>query len=357
MKILYGIQGTGNGHITRARVMAEAFNRRPGVSVDYLFSGRQQDQYFDMQVFGDYQTRQGLSFVTINGQVSRLQTLKQANLVRFIKDVGDLDLSDYDLVINDFEPISAWAAKQQKCPSISISHQAAFQHPIPKSSQTWLDKIIMKHFAPTQYTLGVHWYHFGHAIIPPFVADEATRNNSPKKEVFSLVYLPFESPDLIQQTLQAISERQFKCFHPQVKAPYVNDNIQWFPPSKDGFKQALATCNAVIGNAGFELATECLHLGKPLMMKPLDGQFEQHTNAFTLTELGLSKTLYSLNTDDIDDWLQHTDAIQIVFPNNVENFIDWLIQGNWADTSTMCQSLWEQVKFPNNIQQKLASLK
>ena len=46
MKILYGIQGTGNGHVTRARVMANAF-KQMGVEVDYVFSGRAQQNYFD----------------------------------------------------------------------------------------------------------------------------------------------------------------------------------------------------------------------------------------------------------------------------------------------------------------------
>ena len=61
MKILYGIQGTGNGHITRARVMAKAFKQR-NVEVDYLFSGRPADQYFDMDVFGDYRVFEGVTF-------------------------------------------------------------------------------------------------------------------------------------------------------------------------------------------------------------------------------------------------------------------------------------------------------
>ncbi|WP_275451435.1 glycosyltransferase family protein, partial [Photobacterium sanctipauli] len=60
MKILYGVQGTGNGHISRAREMARALASQ-GAEVDYLFSGRPADQYFDMEGFGDYQTRRGLT--------------------------------------------------------------------------------------------------------------------------------------------------------------------------------------------------------------------------------------------------------------------------------------------------------
>ena len=39
MKLFYGVQGTGNGHITRAREMAKAL-AEAGVEVTYMFSGR-----------------------------------------------------------------------------------------------------------------------------------------------------------------------------------------------------------------------------------------------------------------------------------------------------------------------------
>ncbi len=115
MKILYGVQGTGNGHTTRARVMAKAF-AKAGVEVDYLFSGRSRDQYFDMQEFGSFQARQGLTFVTERGRVNGLKTLKNAKVCELIKDIRELNLKQYDLVMNDFEPVTAWAAKRQRYP-------------------------------------------------------------------------------------------------------------------------------------------------------------------------------------------------------------------------------------------------
>ena len=53
MKLLYGVQGTGNGHIARARIMAAALAKRSDVEVDFVFTGREPDKYFDMDVFGD----------------------------------------------------------------------------------------------------------------------------------------------------------------------------------------------------------------------------------------------------------------------------------------------------------------
>ena len=71
MKILYGVQGTGNGHISRARMMAKHFADR-NVEVDYLFSGRPAEQYFDMDCFGRYEIRHGLSFTTVDGRINTL---------------------------------------------------------------------------------------------------------------------------------------------------------------------------------------------------------------------------------------------------------------------------------------------
>ena len=78
MKILYGVQGTGNGHIARARIMAAAMAERDDIEVDFVFSGRAADDYFDMECFGEYRTFSGLTFATRKGQVSQWETLKNA---------------------------------------------------------------------------------------------------------------------------------------------------------------------------------------------------------------------------------------------------------------------------------------
>ena len=69
MKIFYGVQGTGNGHITRARVMAKELFEA-GFDVTFQFTGRPADKYFDMEVFNGYQVRKGLtSIFPIEGDI------------------------------------------------------------------------------------------------------------------------------------------------------------------------------------------------------------------------------------------------------------------------------------------------
>jgi len=110
-KIFYGVQGTGNGHITRARVMAKELYAA-GFEVQFLFYGRPAEQYFDMDIFNGYRLCQGLTFDTRNGQVSYLGTAMKAGPLRFMLDVREIDLSGFDLVITDFEPVTAWAARR-----------------------------------------------------------------------------------------------------------------------------------------------------------------------------------------------------------------------------------------------------
>ena len=90
MKILYGVQGTGNGHIARARAMAVAF-RQQNIDVDFLFSGRDESKYFSMEEFGNYQTRDGLTFFSEQGQVKYGKTFIKNNIWRFMREINQID--------------------------------------------------------------------------------------------------------------------------------------------------------------------------------------------------------------------------------------------------------------------------
>lgn len=353
LKIMYGVQGTGNGHITRARVMAAAFSGRQDVQVDYLFSGRDKSKYFDMEVFADYETREGLTFVHSEGSISRMRTLLQAKPLQFLKDVSALDLSGYDLVLNDFEPVTAWASKRQGIPSISISHQAAFSHNVPKAGQSIADKVIMQNFAPTDMQLGVHWYHFGHSIMPPFIEDQVTNTSNGSHY---LVYLPFESVADIRTLLESLSEYNFECYHPDVEADANEGHIKWRRTSKSGFHQSLRHCAGVIANGGFELSSECLQLGKKLLIKPLHGQFEQLSNAKTLQALELCRVMMTLDVDAVERFIDAPATEAVGFPHDPSVLIDWLLEKNWQDTETMVQRLWQQVQFPERVKRKLKQL-
>ena len=345
MKILYGIQGTGNGHITRARAMAKSF-AKSSIKVDYFFSGRPANKYFDMSDFNDYHTREGFTFAIENGCVNKLKTLKNIRVGQFIHDVKKFDLSGYDLVINDFEPISAWAAKLAKVPCIGISHQASFlSNKVPSQGATLLTRLGLKLFAPADCYLGVHWFPYHQNIIPPFIEPVKSWQKDNFIENKILVYLPFEDPKKIIALLQHFPEYEFYCYHPQLSNKSINHHIHLRSPCRVGFLNDLVSASGTIGNAGFELSSEALRYGKKLLLKPLDGQFEQASNAFTLVNAGLATSMSCLNADVVDDWLSVNNKQAINFPSDPSPLTDWIAAGA-SDVKALSDNLWQNIQLP-----------
>ncbi|KPN77177.1 glycosyltransferase [Shewanella sp. Sh95] len=343
MRILYGVQGTGNGHLSRARVMAKALVEH-NIQVDFLFSGRKPEDFFDMECFGDYRVQEGMTFATHSGRVNITQTVKQNCSLSLLKDIQALDLSCYDLVLNDFEPISAWAARRQGVPSIGISHQAALTHPVPKLGGTWLNELLLNYFAPVDVALGCHWHHFGFPILPPFVEVDVSSIEHTHQ---ILVYLPFEEADVIADFFKPFTDYQFLVYHAKQPTKRIADHIQWHGFNRDGFKQHLASCGGVIGNAGFELASEALTLGKKLLVKPLIGQFEQLSNVAALQLLGAGDSMMSLDISAVKRWLKAASPNPIAYPQVGDALVKWIGSGQWQHTAPLCADLWSQVKLPD----------
>lgn len=340
MKIFYGVQGTGNGHITRARVMARELYAA-GFDVTFQFTGRPADKYFDMEVFNGYQTREGLTFNTSKGQVSYLKTALQAKPIRFVRDINGLDLSAYDLVISDFEPVTAWAAKRQKKKVIGIGHQYAFGHEIPRKGSDPLANQVMKYFAPADVGVGLHWHHFGQPILPPIIETPAFPNQVHANKI--LVYLPFEDSDEVMRYLCPFENFQFHVYSPDVitsKYPH----IEFKSLSRNGFQRDLYDCAGIISNAGFELASESLQLGKKILAKPLHAQMEQISNAAALELLGYGRTMFDLDVTVIEDWLHNPHAVHVTYPNVAKVLVQWLREGMPEMDCAFIENVWDNVE-------------
>ncbi|MGY6276388.1 MJ1255/VC2487 family glycosyltransferase [Methylomonas sp. MgM2] len=340
MKIFYGVQGTGNGHITRARVMARELYAA-GFDVTFQFTGRPFDKYFDMEIFNGYQTREGLTFNTNNGQVSYLKTVLQAKPIRFVQDVKALDLAAYDLVISDFEPVTAWAAKKQKKKVLGIGHQYAFGHAIPRKGSDPLANQVMKYFAPADIGVGLHWHHFGQPILPPIIDTPDFPQQVRSDKI--VVYLPFEDPNEVMRHLCPFENFNFYLYSPNV-AVSKYPHIKFKALSRDGFQQDLYDCAGIISNAGFELASESLQLGKKILAKPLHSQMEQISNAAALEQLGYGHTMYDLDSAVIEDWLHNPHSVHVTYPNVAKVLVQWLQAGMPEMDNDFIENVWEKVE-------------
>lgn len=341
MKIFYGIQGTGNGHITRGRIMAREL-QAANLEVTYQFSGRPQDKFFDMEVFNDYQWRKGLTFSTRNGKINHIKTVLQSRPVDFMRDINQLDLSSYDLVICDYEPITAWAARQQNKKTIGISHQYAFQHNIPRAGNDPLSEAVMRNFAPVSNSIGLHWHHFDQPILPPVIETPITQQPTQKNKI--VVYLPFENQHHVMAILALFKEFEFFNYSPET-IPSSHKHIHCKPLSLEGFQNDLSDCAGIICNAGFELASESLQLGKKILVKPVHAQMEQASNAVALQTLGYGQMMHKIDAAIIEQWLYATKAIRITYPNTARHLVQWIKDGMPPIDQSWCHQIWADVKI------------
>ena len=345
MKILYGVQATGNGHITRARALNKYFAAF-GIDVDYLFSGREKAKFFDMDEFGSWRCHRGLTFIHEAGHLKISKTIKENNLRQLFSDIHRLNINKYDAILTDFEPITAWASRFSKKSCIGVGHQYAFNYPVPRRGDSLIPRLVMKNFAPTKISLGLHWHHFGHPILPP-IAETGHNNNvsDPNKIV---VYLGFEDTEQVVQLLEPFEDYLFVFYGPF--AEYESrGHIQLKPLSRDGFKTDLATAAGVICNAGFELSSEALQLGKKLLVKPLNGQLEQLSNAAALEKLELAVTMETLDQKIVADWLNSWTAKHVIYPDVAKAIVEWLSKGDWHNPESkikLVEDLWRQVEAP-----------
>lgn len=336
MKILYGVQGTGNGHLTRARGMVKQL-MRAGLQVDFVFTGRNREKYFAMEPFGDWQCLNGLTFTVMNGKVKPLATLLDSKPIQLLRDIKSLPVQNYDLVISDFEPVSAWAARRKGVPCFGLGHQYAFDFDIPKSGDNPVARCIMRQFAPTTHSIGMHWYHFNQPIVPPIVDTDHQAVESDKYKI--IVYLPFEDSSQIKQLLLPISNYQF-LYYGNFEKQITEGNITFNPISREAFQRDLTQCGGVISNAGFELASESLTLGKKLLVKPLHGQMEQISNALAINKLDLGIAINKLSIPEITHWLDNFSAKQIHYPDVAKHIVDWIMEGQFNDRSDLIRKLW-----------------
>lgn len=340
MKILYGVQGTGNGHITRARAMQTALEQA-GIEVDWVFSGRERSKFFDMDAFGDYKIFKGLTFATRAGKIDLIKTFAEASIGQMYLDIKTLDLNQYQLVITDFEPVVAWAARKQGIPCIGIGHQYAFDHKIPKAANSIASDAIMKWFAPVSQGIGVHWHHFGQPILPPIIEED--HHCAPDGEG-TLVYLPFErSSDVLKVLTQFEHRFVFHC--PDID-PGFYGNVQVKGFSRDGFKDSLHSTDGVICNAGFELASEALSLGRRIMVKPLKGQMEQSSNALAIDQLGLGLSTSKINAKAVSQFLANAQVVGVNYPNVPALLAQWLKCYPEQSLEALVDQAWQGVIMP-----------
>lgn len=323
MKIFYAVQATGNGHISRAMELIPHLQRYG--EVDIFLSGANSSLPMDAPV--KYRSN-GLSlFYTCAGGLDYWQIVRGLHPLKLRKEIQDLPVENYDLVINDFEYITAAACARKKIPSIQFGHQASFQSektPRPGTKNS-VGEWLLKNYARATHHLGLHFEKYDEFIFHPVIKKEILEAvPSDKKHV--TVYLPSYCEPQLEKIFHVFKDIQFEIFSKQSRLPRSTGNIIFLPVDRSVFNKSLIHCSGIITGAGFETPAEALHLGKKIMSIPIRGQYEQVCNAAALEKLRVTclQKIDETFSLELYNWLFCKKSIRVDYSQSIPEIMEQL---------------------------------
>ena len=323
MKIFYAIQGTGNGHLSRA-VELYPYLKKYG-EVDFLLSGSNAHLTTSLPI--KFKSK-GLSlFYKHTGGLDYLKMLKSFSF-KIFTDAKLLPVEKYDLVINDFDFVTSLACSYKKVPCVHFGHQASFQskktpRPLKKDP---IGNFILEKFVKSNHHIGLHFESYDHHIYNPIIKEDII-NANPINDGHITVYLPqysiaFLEPHFLQQ-----NKFHFEVFTKEVTSIVCKQNITYFPINNQQFSNSLIRCYGIITAGGFETPAEAMYMNKKVLSIPILNHYEQTCNAEALSKIGVMvlKKIDKNFEQYFKAWIAEKKPIKLNLTHSTAEIVDILV--------------------------------
>lgn len=317
MKVLYGVNGEGMGHATRSHVVIDHLLARHDVRVVASGAALRHLQGVLPRVDEIF----GPTFAMGDGQIQRWHTviqnvrLARSELPETVRNwIGMVDEWRPDVVISDFEPLSGLYARWSRTPLVAVDNINMIdrcrhdKHIVGHPREDFLlARAVTRHMVPgaTHYLVLTFFRppvgRRGTTLIPPIVRPEIA-SAQPEDGDHLVVY-----SSGAKRQIEALRATGARCLIYGMRGgpdkPVVDGNLEFRPPSNEGFVEALRTARGVVAGGGFSLMSEAVYLRKPLLAVPLKGQFEQAMNGRYLQRLGYGMSVPRTTKAALDEFL------------------------------------------------------
>ncbi|MFQ5569267.1 MAG: glycosyltransferase family protein [Rhodothermales bacterium] len=327
-RIIYALSGQGRGHTSRVIAISDELQRR-GHEVLFCCGGTAQDI---LESQGERVLHVPALRHAMQGNELRFWSTLRKNwknlrsLRRVVEQLAETFAARYpDLLITDFEFFSARAARRMKLPILSFNHQqivteTRYRLPWRHRLDALLACSTIKTIAPKRpehLLLSSFFFpplkHPEQTTMVPPIIRPAVQVLQPRKENHVLVYYnETAGSNYVLDTLRQVDASFIVYNFDLPEHPEAYPNLQFKKPSLDGFLDDLARSRAVLCTAGFTLISEALYLGKPLLVVPNHGIFEQTLNALFLQREHLGNAVIDrpMSVDDVASFLSQLDRYE-----------------------------------------------
>ena len=382
--IIYGIQGEGRGHATRALQVLRTLEEK-GYHVSIYTGG---DAAHFLKQHG-YQVRKIplLRYhYTKNGNISFVKTFFY-NFINTFKLLTEIDATykvmfkeiqrwNPFLIISDFEVYSSRIANKLGIPLYSVHHQHLFTESQLPKLKTLSDSIrTFTCILSTKMVTGKPSKSFASSFFhfPPKASSQAFfigpfLEKSWQKRVFTdqghitvymkkpcyLAYL-----ETIFKAFPHLSFHVFSDFKGSYQYMKPFPCVQYNEISREEFLNSFANCKALVATAGNQVIGEAIYAHKPLLVAPEPNALEQKFNAIGLTQSGLGMAVdleeISPNTflKFLNEYAENTKFSNVLVPLErydgtqvVIQHIDSLYQRIATNSSNIFNPSRDTAKYP-----------
>jgi len=294
--------------------------------VDLLLSGKQSDVSL---MYSVRFRKDGLTFTFgKKGGIDFFDSIINIHPFKLIRDIRSCPVENYDLVLNDFEPISAWACKRRHMRCTALSHQSSFfseKTPRPEKISS-IAEFILRHYAPATDWFGFHFQPYDENIFTPVIRS-AARHALIHEQDHIAVYLPSYDDATIINHLKPLKQVRWEIFSKRVDHVFIDGNISLCRVNDAAFIQSVATSCGVLTGGGFETPSEVLYMGKKLLSVPMTNQYEQLCNSAALKQMGVRvlKKIDDHFTSEVHDWLMNDEAVKVIYPDQTAEIISKIV--------------------------------
>lgn len=337
MKYIFIVQGEGRGHMTQAISLFQILTAN-GHEVSHVIVGkskrRELPKFFNDQISSPITSLDSPNFVTDRNarsvNIFKTLTVNLRKYRTFLKSVNQIDAiikdNQPDIIINFYDFLGGlyFMLKKSQAKHIALAHQFLLNHSefefpkgriYDKSSLIYGNKLAGY---KAQKILGLSFQSMPDEpqkklfVVPPLLRRKAKEQTTSSKDHFLVYMVNHGYSKEVLEFHKKHPDIPIHCFWDKKDEPSelkIDNTLTFHQLDDEKFICFMASCRGYLTTAGFESVCEAMFMGKPVLMVPVEGHYEQACNALDATKAGAGVSSEIFDLEVLLNYLpQHKDV-------------------------------------------------